>query len=98
MRSAPLPNGTMLRPSEPIGASAADRFISENDNPGAEFLRSQEFNIPVPLMHRRTPSREALGEWLTCANGLTRDFSSYVILSMAPYTTPDVPAVAATSP
>ncbi len=97
MRSAPFPNGSMSSPSDPTGIFSANEFISSKLSKPVSFF-NQEFNIPVPLMHSKTPRLIFSGEWLTCANVFTRESGSYFISSLTPYTTPDVPAVAAISP
>ncbi len=54
--------------------------------------------MPVPLMHSNTPSRGSAAPWFTCANEFTRDCGSGRASPLTPNTTPEVPAVAATSP
>ena len=98
-RSDPFPNGRMLSPSDPMDTVAAFWFISSYESGSfPAYLFSQEFRIPVPLMHRSTPSRVAALVWLTWAKVLTLESGSYLISPLTPYTTPEVPAVVAISP
>ena len=62
IRSAPLPKGSILSPALPMGAVAANTFISLYEIPSGATLRfTHELRIPVPLIQSNTPRRI----WLT---------------------------------
>ena len=52
----------------------------------------------MPLTQSSTPRRGRPGAWVTWAKLFTRERPSKVAVPATPYTTPEVPAVAAISP